>query len=63
MNTVQMKAICEGMEAAGAPREQAIAVVLAIEHALACPDFRVQCGTFTIDSLKKFVQAAAPVAA
>jgi hypothetical protein len=47
--------IIEGMVTAGVQRPQAVAVAMAIEHALDCPEFATYYGTFLRDELTGFV--------
>lgn len=47
--------IIAGMVAAGVPRPHAVAVAMAIEHALACPEYAKEYGTFLRDELRDFV--------
>lgn len=47
--------IVAGMVSAGVPRPHAVAVAMAIEHALACPEYAKEYGTFLRDELRDFV--------
>lgn len=47
--------IVDGMVASGVPRPQAVAVAMAIEHSLKCPEYAKEYGTFLRDELTDFV--------
>lgn len=47
--------IVEGMMGAGVPRPQAVAVAMAIEHALTSEAYAKEYGTFLRDELTEFV--------
>jgi hypothetical protein len=47
--------IIDGMVASGVPRPQAIAVVMAIEHSLTCPEYAKMYGTWLQTNLQDFV--------
>jgi hypothetical protein len=47
--------LVKGMMEAGTPRPEAVAIAMAIEHALECPDYAAKYGTFLRDELAGFV--------
>lgn len=47
--------IIDGMVASGVARPQAVAVAMAIEHALTCPQYQAEFGTFLQTNLQDFV--------
>jgi hypothetical protein len=51
----KIKKIIDGMVSAGVQRPQAVAVAMAIEHALKCPEYAKEYGTFLRDELTYFV--------
>lgn len=52
----KIQKIVNGMQAAGVPRSQAVAVAMAIEHGLVSPEFTQEYGTFLRDELSQFVE-------
>ncbi len=54
-NEIKVGEIIKGMIASGVPRSQAVAVGMAMEHALTCPDYKVTYGTFLVEELQMFV--------
>lgn len=55
----QINSIIEQMVVAGTPRPQAVALGMAIEHALACPHYKTQFGTYLVAELQAFVDKVA----
>lgn len=51
----KIKKIVDGLNASGVPRSQAVAVAMAIEHALVSQEFASEYGTFLRDELARFV--------
>lgn len=51
----KIKKIVDGLNSSGVPRSQAIAVAMAIEHALVSPEYAKEYGTYLRDELARFV--------
>lgn len=49
----------KGLEESGVPREQAVAVICALEFALVQAEYAVQYGTYLRGHLEKFVETTA----
>jgi hypothetical protein len=47
--------IIRGMMEAGTPRSEAVAIGMAMEHALSCPEYAKEYGTFLAGELQSFV--------
>ncbi len=55
-NDSKFTKIVDGMVSAGVPRGQAVAVAMAIDHALQCPEFMTYYGTYLHNELTDFVE-------
>lgn len=51
--------LVDGMRSAGVPTTMSVAVGMAVEHALACPDFATQYGTVMQEALTEFLEKVA----
>lgn len=54
-NEIKIGEIIKQMVATGMPRSQAVAVGMAMEHALTCPNYKAAYGTFLVEELQTFV--------
>lgn len=51
--------LVKGMVSSGVPFQQAVALTLALEHAVDSPEYALRYGTVMVDALKELVATAA----
>lgn len=55
MTATNIDKIIQGMLEAGTPRPEAVAIGMAMEHALSCPQYAEKYGTYMVGQLQGFV--------